>query len=104
MMGVLEALTEAYIRYDKTDLKDLGFKMSTMHTDRGFPPSMFLAQLEKQIELPILAKVFICSEYQTHYLEHRRKAGIQEKNVDKIRKKNVQDIEKLIKTGEFGDY
>lgn len=44
------------------------------------------------------------SKYQTAFLEHRRKSGVQEKRVDAIRRRNREDIGRLIKTGELGVY
>lgn len=85
-------------------LNHLGQEMFRMYTEGGFPPDMFLDELEKRIKLPLTAKIYIVSVYQTMFLDHRRKSGIREKNLDKLRRRNREDIERLIETGELGIY
>lgn len=103
--NVLGILLESTAKYkDNPRFVSLGKKMFDMYTSGGFPPDMFLDELSKRTDLDLLAKVFITSEYQTHYLSHRRLSGIQEKNLDKIRRKNREDIQHLIETGELGIY
>lgn len=102
---VLSTLLGALAKHeDDTRLMDYGDKMFGMYTDMGFPPDMFLTELEKKVKLSQSEKIFIVSHYQTKFLEHRRKSGVQEKNVDKIRRKNREDIERFIETGELSIY
>lgn len=79
-------------------------KMFHMYADMGFPPDMFLAEIDKTTELSESEKIFIVSRYQGLFLEHRRKSGIQEKNLDKIRRKNREDMERFIESGELSIY
>lgn len=98
-------LLEAIVKYkDDEDLLTLATQMFTMYTQNGFPPDIFMEEVEKRRKLTLLQKVFIVSTYQTMFLEHRRKSGIEEHNINKIRKKNREDIERLIETGETGIY
>src|SRR5690349_10294374 len=85
----LPVLLEALAKYKANkQLKTLGAEMFRMYTEMGFPPDMFLEEVGKRQELDLLAKVFVVSEYQTAFLEHRRKSGIDEKRIDAIRRKN----------------
>lgn len=103
--SVLSALLKAQLLYtDDERMNWLGKIMFTMYTDKGFPPDMFLDELAKWQELDLLAKIYIVSVYQTLFLEHRRKSGIQDKSLEKIRKRNVADLDRLIRTGELGIY
>lgn len=102
---VLPILLDALVKYKGNEsLQNLGKEMFRMYTEMGFPPDMFLSELGKRQELDMLAKVFIVSEYQTAFLEHRRKSGVEEKRIDTIRDRNRKDLERLIETGELGVY
>lgn len=104
-MSVLGELIEATTTYgDDGQLADIGHEMFRMYTEGGFPPDMFLSELGKRMELPLLAKIYVTSVYQTDFLEHRRLSGIQAQRLEKLRKRNREDIERLIKTGELGIY
>ena len=104
-MNVLGTILEAKSKYhDDKDLEYLGREMFRMYAEKGFPPDMFLDLLSKRQPLDMLAKVFLVSEYQFAFLEHRRMSGIEDKRVDDIRKKNVENIKRLIETGELGIY
>lgn len=104
-MSVLRILLEALAKYKNDEqLNNYGQEMFRMATEMGFPPDMFLSELSKRIKLTKLQKVYIVSTYQTLSLEHRRKSGIEEKNIDRIRKKNREDITRLIEKGETGIY
>jgi hypothetical protein len=101
----LRTLIQAELAYkDNAPLNKLGHEMCRMYTEMGFPPDMFLAEVQKKLELPLLARVYITIVYQTDFLEHRRKAGVQDKNLPELRRRNVEEIERLIKHGELGLY
>lgn len=102
---VLREILKAEVKYrDDKRLLALSDSMFRMYTDSGFPPDMFLAEVGKGSELTQPEKIFIISRYQGKFLEHRRKSGIQEKNIDKIRRKNREDMERFIQTGELSIY
>lgn len=103
-MSALAALLQAHVEYGKSNLREMGLAMFTMYTQNGLPPDIFLDELEKKTPLPLLAKVFIVSEYQSRVMEHKRLAGATDKNIDRTRQKNLRDMEHLVKTGELGTY
>lgn len=104
MSKSLGVLIEANATHkDDKYLNKLAQEMFRMYAEMGFPPDMFLDQVSKQ-GINKLQKIYLVSQYQTLLLEHRRKSGIEEKNIDRIRKKNKVDIERLIETGETGIY
>ena len=104
-MSVLGTLLKAQTKYrDNQELNLLAETMFKMFAEGGFPPDMFLEEVGKRQKLTKLQKVYIVSAYQALFLEHRRKSGIEEKNVDRHRKKNLEDITRLIETGETGIY
>lgn len=107
MNKVLAVLTDSCIKFrDNDHLKELGKHMFTFHTQHGFPPDFFFDALSerKGIDLTIEQKVFVTSEYQERFIEHRRLAGVEEKNLEKARLRNREVIERLINTGELGIY
>ena len=102
---VLKTIMEAQLKHkDNKRLVEIAKKMFSMYTDMGFPPDMFLNEMDKQAHLQQSKKIFIVSEYQALFLEHRRKSGVQDKNIDKIRRKNREDMERFIETGELSIY
>lgn len=103
--SLLGTLLTAQVTYkDDERLTTLGYEMFRMYTEMGFPPDMFMSELEKRMKLPLLAKVYITSIYQANFLEHRRKSGIEEKNIEKLRGNNREDIQRLITKGEIEVY
>jgi len=101
----LRTLAEASIKYS-SDQAMIGYgnKMFELYTAHGLPPDMFLDELNKRTPLDLLAKVFIVSEYHTQFLEHKRLSGIEDKRIDKVRRRNRDEILALIRTGELGRY
>jgi len=103
--NILGILLDSQTEHSKSELLNgLADTMFNMYTQYGFPPDMFMAELCKRTKLDKLQKVYLVSQYFTLFLEHRRLSGIDEKNVDKIRKSNRYNIENFIKTGEVGVY
>lgn len=86
------------------NLEYLSKKMFDMYTAGGFPPDMFIDRMKVAWGLTDLEIVYVVSIYQTLFLEHRRKSGINDKRIDAIRRRNREDIERLIDTGELGIY
>lgn len=78
--------------------------MFDLYASFGLPPDMFLKNLAELVDLTDLAKVYIVSQFQHRFLEHRRKSGVQDKNLAKLRRRNLEDITRLIQTGELGVY
>lgn len=62
------------------------------------------AILDDYIGLPADEKVYIVSEYQTRFLQHRKLAGLSGENLDKARRHNREVINRFINTGELGVY
>lgn len=105
MTNVLGELIDVKLKLgDRTDLIALGKKMFDIYTSGGFPPDMFLDELGKRIELTKEEKLFIISHYQDLFMEHRRKSGVEEKNLARVRKTNLDNITRFIDTGETGIY
>lgn len=101
----LSELLEAMMTYkNNKQMTKFGEEMFRMYTEMGYPPDMFMSEIEKRKKLPLLAKVYITSIYQSAFLEHKRKSGIDEKRVGGIRRRNREDVVRLIKTGELGVY
>lgn len=99
----LKKLMEATLKKDEK-LERLGSNMFHLYSDNGLPPDMFLSQLEKQTPLTLNQKIYIVSVYQQLTLEHRRKSGLQEKGLERLRKNNLEVIEQLIAKGETNIY
>ena len=103
--NVLGTLAEATVTYhDSKELRQLAHDMFTLYTEDGLPPDMFISEFQKRQELPKLAWVFVISEYQRLFLEHRRQSGLNEKRLEPIRRRNREDIERYITKGELGVY
>lgn len=102
---VLTALLKANTQHgnDKR-LEQLGQQMFTLYAQDGYPPDMFIKEVAKTFELTLSAKVFITQKFCVHFLEHRRLAGMQEKNLAKLQRRNREHIARLLKTGEIGIY
>lgn len=104
-MTILAEIMQARVKYqDNPRLLKIGKMMFDMYTQNGFPPDMFFDEYEKVEKLNKDEKIFIITEYQTLFLEHRRQSGIEEKNVGKVRKNNLEAITRFINTGEVGVY
>lgn len=104
-VNALTALMQAHTTYGQDkQLQKWGQSMFDMYSSGGFPPDMFLEQLELLMSLTLSQKVYIVSEYQRHMLAHKRLAGIADKKLKHIRKTNCDVIERLIRTGEAGVY
>ena len=98
-------ILESHAKYSNDDyMQFLGKEMFRMYTEMGLPPDMFISEIKKKVHLDQLAVIFIVSTYQGLFLEHRRMSGIDDKRVNKIQRKNNEDIIRLIKTGELGVY
>ncbi len=61
---------------DDEKLRALGQQMFDMYTAEGYPPDLFLDEMKKHLHLNDTEAIFIVSEYQTRFLEHRRKSGM----------------------------
>lgn len=104
-MNAHTTLMAAHLAHSESkQLNDIAQWMFEMWTQNGFPPDMFLDELDKRFKLPKSAKIYVVSEYQTKFMEHKRLAGATEKNLEKQRRKNKEDIERLINSGETGIY
>lgn len=103
LVRVVEARTKFGSR-EQAKLDQLANSMFVMYTQNGFPPDMFLDKLSKLIPLNEDQKLFIISKYQDKLIEHKRLSGIEEKNLDKVRKGNIRILESFLKTGESGIY
>lgn len=102
---VLGTLLEAKTRYGSDErLTELGKEMFRMYTEMGFPPDMFLDELGKRMTLDKLQMVYVVSVYQIAFLEHKRLAGATPKNIEKTRRRNREEIKRVIVTGEVGAY
>lgn len=102
--GLPELIEAMTIYSDNEQMTHYGNEMFRMYTEGGFPPDMFLDELGSRIDLSLLAKVYILFVYQKAFLDHRRKSGIDEKRVENIRRRNREDIIRLIEKGEIGVY
>ncbi len=104
LLGDVLELTVSLSQEETTEGKRLGKAMFTMYTQNGFPPDMFFDQLEARTVLPKAMKLAMLNEYQRLFLEHRRKAGISEDRVEKIRDQNRKILADFMRTGEVGVY
>lgn len=104
--STLGALLAAYSQnaYQKQMLSDIGNKMFVMYTQHGLPPDMFMDAWNKREPLPKSAWLVVISEYYGFFLEHRRKSGLSEKYIDKVRRNNREAIQRFIESGELGEY
>lgn len=103
--GIAGAVIEAHAHHqDNKALVHLGHEMFRMYTEMGFPPDMFVDELKKRFELPQSALIYLITIYQNKFIEHRRKAGAEGKNLDKARAANRRVMAQFIKSGELGVY
>lgn len=101
---ILRALLKARLLPSAPQMTDYGHRMFTMYTQNGFPPDMFLDELKKRLTLSRDEGLLIVDSYLADSLEHKRRAGITEERVDKIRQANRRKIAEFYKTGELGVY
>lgn len=105
MGQALEALIQAYVAHSgNEELTRIGAEMFRLYTEMGFPPDMFLDKLKELRTFETLELVYVVSVYQTQFLNHKRLAGASEKNLDKTRRRNIEEIERLLTRGEIGAY
>jgi len=104
-VNVLGELLEVKSKFrSRHDLLDYGKSMFDMYTSGGFPPDMFLDELTERVKLTKEEQLFIIAHYQDLFMEHRHKSGIGGKSLAKVRKTNLDNITRFIKTGETGIY
>lgn len=99
---VVEAFANTHEKREELD--HYAKAMADCYTDYGLPPDMALTELKKKRKFSEDELVYLISVLQSHLLEHRRKSGITEARVEKIRVRNRDQIEAFIKTGEMGIY
>lgn len=83
-------------------LDRLAEQMFIFSTQHGLPPDMFLSKIDGQQLLDLDEKTYIVSEYLSKVLEHKRLSGIEEKNLNKVRRNNKNIMMKVIQGKEIG--
>lgn len=104
-MTAIEALVKAKISYGRDkQLTDLGHEMFRMYSEMGFPPDMFMDEVRKRMNLNVLQTVYLVSVYHADLLHHKRLAGATDKNIDNTRRRNRDEIDRLLTSNEIGVY
>lgn len=87
-----------------SQMRELGRLMFTMYSQEGLPPDMFLDELGKRKEFSVSERALIVTYYLLESLDHKRKAGITDERVDKLRARNLSLLSQFMETGELGVY
>ncbi len=96
-------LLDVYLKYNKRgDLNESGKMMFRLFTQSGMPPDMFFDSLKEKMNYNNEELLYILSVYQSEFIEHKIKSGINEKNLKRNQDNNVKVIESFLKTGETG--
>lgn len=101
----LEVMTYA-LTFRTPALDNIGKQMFTVFTQQGLPPDMFFDNYKK-LDIEQLTRyemICVLSSYLTHFVEHRRRSGIEPKRLDNIRRQNRELIGSFIRRGEIQIY
>ena len=71
------------------ELDNLGELMFKMYATNGFPPDMFLREVDRKLTLSLEHKVYIVSEYQTRMMRHKRLSGATQESTSATHMKEI---------------